>query len=90
MCCGLFAARRGRAVLLADAGARSGRKLRASGGGRCNCTNTQAAPGHYLGMEPRFTARALTAFPPARFLALLGELGLSAHEEDHGRMPTLN
>ncbi len=86
MCCGLFAARRGRAVLLVDAGTRTGRKLRASGGGRCNCTNRQAAPKHYLGNEPRFTARALAAFPPARFLALLGELGLSAHEEDHGRM----
>lgn len=86
MCCGLFAARRGRAVLLVDAGTRPGRKLRASGGGRCNCTNLNAAPDHYLGAEPRFTARALAAFSPRRFLALLAELGLSAHEEDHGRM----
>ena len=86
MLCALTAARRGLRPVLVDQGRQTGRKLRASGGGRSNCTNRDATPGHYLCGDPRFTARALAQFPPARFLSLLAELGLRAHEEDHGRM----
>lgn len=84
--CALTAARRGRKVLLADQGGQSGRKLRASGGGRCNCTNLGAAPAHYLSQAPQFTKQALARYTPARFLAQLNELGLSAHEEEQGKM----
>lgn len=84
--CALTAARRGRRVALADASEITARKLRASGGGRCNCTNLNAAPAHYLSANPRFTAQALKRFSPRHFLALLASLGLSAHEEDFGRM----
>lgn len=84
--CALTAARRGRRVLLTDASEITARKLRASGGGRCNCTNLDAAPTHYLSADPRFTAQALRRFTPRDFLALIAELGLCAHEEDFGRM----
>lgn len=84
--CALTAARRGRRVVLADQGRATGRKLRASGGGRSNCTNLNAAPAHYLSRNPRFTAQALARFTPQHFLGLLAELGLSAHEEDQGKM----
>jgi hypothetical protein len=85
MLCALTAARRGRSPLLVDQGRETGRKLRASGGGRCNCTNRNAAPAHYLSQDPRFTAQALSRYAPAQFLAFLRELGLSAHEEDQGK-----
>jgi len=84
--CGLTAARRGRHVALIDASEITARKLRASGGGRSNCTNLNAAPAHYLSANPRFTAQALKRFTPQDFLALLAGLGLSAHEEDFGRL----
>lgn len=84
--CGLTAARRGRSVTILDQGAQPGRKLRASGGGRCNCTNLNAAPARYLSQNPRFTAQALARFTPRDFLDLLRELRLSAHEEDDGQM----
>lgn len=84
--CALTAAQRGRRVTLADASEITARKLRASGGGRCNCTNLNAAPAHYLSANPKFTAQALKRFSPQNFLALLGRLGLSASEEDFGRM----
>lgn len=84
--CALTAAQRGRRVALVDASGITARKLRASGGGRSNCTNLDAAPSHYLSANPRFTTQALKRFSPQDFLALLGELGLSAHEEDFGRM----
>ncbi|MBI5520105.1 MAG: aminoacetone oxidase family FAD-binding enzyme [Desulfovibrio sp.] len=92
MLCALMAARKAKAagirrdIVLVDQDRTMARKLRASGGGRCNCTNLHAAPGNYLSKDPRFTAQALKRFPPAQFLALLKELGLSAHEEDQGKM----
>lgn len=84
--CALTAARRGRAVVVLEASDLAGRKLRASGGGRCNCTNAGASPAHYLCANPRFTEQALKRFTPGDFLALLAELGLSATQEDHGRL----
>ncbi len=39
MLCAAETARRGRRVLLVDAGERAGRKILISGGGRCNFTN---------------------------------------------------
>lgn len=84
--CALTAARRGRRVTLVDASEITARKLRASGGGRSNCTNLDASPAHYLSANPKFTAQALRRFTPQDFLALLGGLGLSASEEDFGRL----
>jgi hypothetical protein len=90
--CALTAARRAketktpREILLVDQDRVPARKLRASGGGRSNCTNLNAAPAHYLSGDPRFTVQALKRFPPAEFLRLLASLGLSAHEEDQGKM----
>ena len=84
--CALAAARRGRRTTLVDASEITARKLRASGGGRSNCTNLDAAPAHYLSANPKFTAQALKRFTPRDFLALLDGLGLSASEENFGRM----
>lgn len=90
--CALTAARRAKAaklrreILLVDQDRSPARKLKASGGGRSNCTNLNAAPERYLSKNPRFTAQALKRFTPAQFLALLQELGLSASQEDQGKM----
>lgn len=90
--CALTAARRAKAaklrreILLVDQDRTPARKLKASGGGRANCTNLNAAPEHYLSKNPRFTAQALKRYTPAQFLALLQELGLSASQEDQGKM----
>lgn len=92
MLCALTAARRAkenktpREILLVDQDRTPARKLRASGGGRCNCTNQNAAPEHYISANPRFTAQALKRLPPAQFLNLLQGLGLSASQEDQGKM----
>jgi len=84
--CALFAARRGKQVLVVDQSREVARKLRASGGGRSNCTNLNAAPAHYLSKNPRFTTQALARFTPERFFELLSDLGLRAHEEDQGKV----
>lgn len=92
MLCALAAARRDRergalrSIVLADRERIPARKLRASGGGRCNCANTNADPQRYLCGDPRFPGPALKACPAERVLDLLRELGLSAHEEDQGKL----
>ena len=65
---------------------RVGRKLLATGNGRCNLSNTAAAPAHYHGADPAFTAPALAAFPPARVLDFFASLGLLTREEYGGRV----
>ena len=75
-----------RHITLLERQDRVGRKLLASGNGRCNLSNTAAAPGHYHGADPAFTAPALAAFPPARVLAFFASLGLLTREEYGGRV----
>ena len=71
-------------VLLLERQARIGRKLLATGNGRCNLTNTGAAPEHYHGENPSFAVPALEAFPPEKTLAFFHELGLLTQEEYGG------
>ena len=51
-------------ILLFERQSRVGRKLAVTGNGRCNLTNTGAAPENYHGAQPEFAARTLAAFPP--------------------------
>ncbi len=52
-------------VVLLERQQRLGRKLLATGNGRCNLTNTAAAPERYHGAEAAFVRPALEAFGPA-------------------------
>ena len=49
-------------VLLFERQARVGRKLQATGNGRCNLTNTNAAVSCYHGNDPEFAKTALETF----------------------------
>ena len=73
-------------VLLLERQSRAGRKLLVTGNGRCNLTNTHAAPCCYHGENPAFTAAALAAFSPAETLAWFAALGLRTTEEPGGRV----
>jgi predicted Rossmann fold flavoprotein len=77
-------------VLLLERQQRIGRKLLATGNGRCNLTNTGAAPEHYHGEEPDFVRPALEAFPPAAALDWFHKLGLLTAEEYGGRVYPLS
>ena len=77
-------------VLLLERQARIGRKLLATGNGRCNLTNTGAAPENYHGENPAFAVPALEAFPPEKALAFFHELGLLTQEEYGGRVYPLS
>ena len=73
-------------VLLLERQARVGRKLLATGNGRCNLTNWQASPQRYHGSFPDFVRPALEAFPTAKVLDFFQTLGLYTVTEDGGRV----
>ena len=73
-------------VLLLERQARVGRKLAATGNGRCNLTNLHAAIPAYHGQEPSFAEYALNRFDPARTLAWFEEMGLYTVSEPSGRV----
>ena len=80
----------GRRVILLERQQRAGRKLLATGNGRCNLTNTGASPGRYHGEDADFAAPALRAFPPEQVLAYFRALGLLTVEESGGRVYPLS
>ena len=90
MTAALTAARLGHEVTLYERQARVGRKLMATGNGRCNLTNTGAGPSNYHGETPDFVRPALQAFPSEAALAFFRDLGLLAREEWGGRVYPLS
>ena len=77
-------------ILLFERQARVGRKLAVTGNGRCNLTNTGAAPENYHGTQPEFAARTLAAFPPAAALDWFAAHGLLTVTEPGGRVYPLS
>ncbi len=73
-------------VLLLERQARVGRKLQATGNGRCNLTNLRAAQGSYHGEEPHFADPAIAAFGPEATLEWFRSLGLFTVVEESGRV----
>ena len=73
-------------VLLLERQTRVGRKLQATGNGRCNLSNLHALEGGYHGSEPDFAGAALTAFSPEATLAWFRGLGLFTVAEESGKV----
>ena len=64
---------------------RVGKKLMATGNGRCNLTNLNAAPERYHGDVP-FMERAMAAFPPRAVLDRFEEYGVYPLVEEGGKV----
>ena len=62
-------------IVLMERQARVGRKLQATGNGRCNLTNLHASEGGYHGEEPSFAAYAIGQFGPEETLNWFRSLG---------------
>ena len=73
-------------VILMERQARVGRKLQATGNGRCNLTNLHACEGGYHGDEPSFAAYAISQFGPEATLNWFRSLGLFTVAETSGRV----
>ena len=73
-------------VKLFERHSRVGRKLLATGNGRCNLSNIHAATMGYHGQEADFAMSALTEFNPQKTLEWFRNLGLFTVIEDSGRV----
>lgn len=71
-------------VLLLEGNPKPGKKLLATGNGRCNLTNRDAALPHYHG-DAALAAPLLEAYPPARVLDTFEQLGLLCQADGQGR-----
>ena len=79
-----------RHVTLLERQARAGKKLSATGNGRCNLTNHEAEVSRYHGLSSAFAAFALETYPPQRVLDFFAGLGLRTVTEYGGRVYPLS
>ena len=73
-------------VLLLERQARLGKKLLATGNGRCNLTNLHAKDRGYHGNDAEFARYAIAQFDPQETLAWFKGMGLFTVAEESGRV----
>ena len=73
-------------IILLERQARVGRKLQATGNGRCNLTNLHASQGGYYGNDASFAEYAIGRFGPEETLKWFRKLGLYTVAEESGRV----
>ena len=73
-------------VILMERQSRVGKKLSATGNGRCNLTNLHVTPAHYHGQQPEFAQYALSVFDAQAALKWFSGLGLLTVAEDSGKV----
>lgn len=84
--CAIEAGKRGRKALVIDHAGNIGRKIRASGGGRCNFTNIHCGPDNYMSENPHFCKSALVRFKPADFIKMVERHGIRYFEKENGQL----
>jgi predicted Rossmann fold flavoprotein len=88
MMAAITAAREGRSVLLLEKLSKIGAKLKATGGGRCNLTNTldnETFMSHF-GRDGRFMTPALDALDHTELTAFFKDIGVDTHAPDGHRV----
>lgn len=86
MAAAVAAARKGAAVTLLEKEARVGKKLLATGNGRCNFTNIYAESSRYHGEDAAFADFANGRFSPDDNIAFFRSIGVMAKEEETGKV----
>jgi predicted Rossmann fold flavoprotein len=84
--CAAACGKRGRSVLVLDHAERAGNKILISGGGRCNFTNLNTGPDHYLSSNPHFCKSALARFTPRDFLSLVEKHRIAYYEKEASQL----
>jgi predicted Rossmann fold flavoprotein len=84
--CALEAGKRGRSVLVLEHMDKIGKRIRVSGGGRCNFTNINLRPENYLSSNPPFCKSALARFTPFDFISMVERHGIQYYEKEKGRL----
>ena len=84
--CAGVAGQLGLRVLVLDHSEKVAEKIRISGGGRCNFTNTGTTPAQFLSDNPHFCHSALSRYTPQDFIALLKKHQIPFHEKHKGQL----
>lgn len=88
MMASITAARQGKKVLLLEKLSKIGSKLKATGGGRCNLTNTLSNDAFMerFGRDGRFMTPALNALDHKALIRFFSEIGVESHAPDGYRV----
>lgn len=84
--CAIEAGKRGRSVLIIEHAEAVGKKIRISGGGRCNFTNTGATYRNYISHNEHFMKSALARYTPDDFIKLVEKHEIPYHEKTLGQL----
>lgn len=84
--CAARAAAGGCTVLVLEHNDRPGKKIRISGGGRCNFTNRTVTHRNMLSRNPEFARSALAGYGPSDFIDLVDSYGIAWHEKKLGQL----
>lgn len=82
----ITASKDGKRVVLIEKNPQIGRKLLATGNGRCNLTNTQVIVDRFHGANPKFIETVINQFDQYATIEFFQNLGLVLKEEDNGRI----
>lgn len=84
----IFARRHNPAIRVAivDGAKKLGAKILVSGGGRCNVTNVRVTTDDFRGGSRNSIRKVLDAFTVGQSIQFFNELGVTLHEEEHGKL----
>lgn len=86
MMAALSARMHGAAVTILERNPRVGKKILATGNGRCNFTNVYADASHYHGKNPEFIYGAFSELDVSKTIAFFEKLGIAHKVEDKGKV----
>jgi predicted Rossmann fold flavoprotein len=84
--CAIEAGKRGRSVLVLERNEGVGKKIRISGGGRCNFTNLYTTPENFISSNPSFHKSALARYTPEDFIHMVERYRIAYHEKKSGQL----
>lgn len=86
MTAGIVASRNGAQVVILEQMNRVGKKILATGNGRCNLTNENISINRYHGKNPSFAMNALEQFNMEQTVQFFEYMGVSCKSEDGGKV----
>jgi len=90
MIAAIVAKRNGGDVILLERNDRVGKKLLATGNGRCNYTNLNIDINNYHGLNNKFALNALTELNVDKTIEFFEKLGITPADEDNGKVYPLS
>lgn len=84
--CAFHMAAGGKRVLVLEHNASPGKKIRISGGGRCNFTNREVTHRNFISENADFARSALARYTPDDFIEMLAAHGIAWHEKTLGQL----